>query len=161
MFHRSSVAPRLCSVTARPRGFVSLAEEWAWPSVRTPAGRNDSLVSVCPVLDRWPSSGLLFEDCEEKFISREAEGFGRPLGTADLVTELERLVGRPLEGVRPWRSGTRPPRGRVPGKAAITVLDASTRPGLISPPSRYIPPACSSTITIAPFVSPCFVNCPW
>ena len=64
---------------------VSRAQEWTWPSVRAHlAGENDSLVSVRPVLDRWPTfRDLLLEDCEEKFISlREAEGIGRPLGTA-------------------------------------------------------------------------------
>src|ERR1700719_3713990 len=63
---------------------VSRAEEWAWSSVRAHlAGEDDSLVSVRPVLDRWPTfRDLLPEDCEEKFISlREAEDIGRPLVT--------------------------------------------------------------------------------
>ena len=35
---------------------VSRAEEWAWSSVRAHlAGEDDSLVSVRPVLDRWPT----------------------------------------------------------------------------------------------------------
>jgi putative transposase len=78
---------------------VSRAEDWVWSSVRAHlAGEDDSLVSVCPVLDRWPNfRGLLLEDCEEDFTSlREAEGIGRPLGTADFVTELERRLGRPV-----------------------------------------------------------------
>src|ERR1700728_5278415 len=57
------------------------AEEWAWSSVRAHlAGEDDSLVSVGPVLDRWPNfRDLLLEDYEEKFTSlREAEGIGRP-----------------------------------------------------------------------------------
>jgi hypothetical protein len=40
------------------------------------------MVSVRPVLDRWPTfRDLLLEDYEEKFSSlREAEGIGRPAG---------------------------------------------------------------------------------
>ncbi len=90
---------------------VSRAEEWAWSSVRAHlAGRDDSLVSVRPVLDRWPSfRDLLLEDLEEKFISlREAEGIGRPLGTADFVTSLERRLGRPIAR-------------RAPGRKAVTI----------------------------------------
>ena len=52
---------------------------------------------------------LLLEDCEEKFISlREAEGIGRPLGTAGFVTELERRLGRPIAR-------------RAPGRKAVTI----------------------------------------
>src|ERR1700735_2596958 len=87
---------------------VSRAEQWAWSSVRAHlAGEDDSLVSVRPVLGRWPNfRDLLLEDYEEKFTSlREAEGIGRPLGTADFVTELEhRLADRlpvGLQGERP------------------------------------------------------------
>jgi hypothetical protein len=56
----------------------------------------ESLVSVHPVLDRWPTfRDLLLEDCEGKLTSlREAEGIRRPLGTADFVTELERRLDR-------------------------------------------------------------------
>jgi putative transposase len=93
---------------------VSRAEEWAWSSVRAHlAGEDDSLVSVRPVLDRWPTFGdLLLEDCEEKFISlREAEGIGRPLGTADFVTELERRLGRPIARRAPGRKTVAIPVG--------------------------------------------------
>jgi putative transposase len=71
----------------------------------TPAGEDDSLVSVRPVLDRWPTfRNLLLGDCEEKCISlREAEGIGRPLGTAGFVTELERRLGRPIAHRAPGR----------------------------------------------------------
>ena len=78
---------------------VSRAEEWAWSSVRAHlAGEDDSLVSVRPVLDRWPNfRDLLLEGYEEKFTSlREAEGIGRPLGMPDFVTELEHRLGRPI-----------------------------------------------------------------
>jgi hypothetical protein len=50
----------------------------------------------CPVLDRWPKfRDLVLEDYEEDLTSlRKAVGIGRPLGTADFVTELERWHGR-------------------------------------------------------------------
>jgi hypothetical protein len=60
--------------------------------MRVPMDRSfiSEPVSVRPVLDRWPTfRNLLLGDCEEKFTSlREAEGIGRPLGTAGVVTEL-------------------------------------------------------------------------
>ena len=93
---------------------VSRAEEWAWSSVRAHlAGEDDSLVSVRPVLDRWPNfRDLLLEDYEEKFTSlREAEGIGRPLGTADFVTELERRLGRPIARRAPGRKAVAIPVG--------------------------------------------------
>ena len=57
------------------------------------------------LLDRWPAfRDLLLADYEEKFTSwREAEGIGRPLGTADFVTELDRRLGRPTARRAPGR----------------------------------------------------------
>jgi hypothetical protein len=77
----------------------------ACPSGVRLAGEDDSLVSVRPVLDRWPTfRNLLSGDCEEKFTSlREAEGIGRPLGTAGIVTELKRRLGRPIAHRAPGR----------------------------------------------------------
>jgi putative transposase len=71
------------------------------------------LVSVRPVLDRWPTfRDLLLADCEEKFISlREAEGIGRPLGTAGFVTEMERRLGRPIARRAPGRKAVAIPVG--------------------------------------------------
>jgi putative transposase len=77
------------------------------------AGEDARLVSVRPVLDRWPTfRDLLLEDCEEKFISlREAEGIGRPLGTPGFVTELERRLGRPIARRAPGRKAVAIPVG--------------------------------------------------
>ena len=49
---------------------VSRAEEWAWSSVRAHlAGEDDGLVSVRPVLDRWPT----FRDLlRERYLNRMA-----------------------------------------------------------------------------------------
>jgi putative transposase len=93
---------------------VSRAEGWAWSSVRAHlAGEDDSLVSVRPVLDRWPTfRDLLLEVYEEEFISlRQAEGIGRPLGTADFVIELERRLGRPIARRAPGRKAAAIPVG--------------------------------------------------
>ena len=93
---------------------VSRAEEWAWSSVRAHfAGEDDGLVSVRPVLDRWPNfRDLLLQDYDEAFSSlRKAEGIGRPLGTADFVIELERRLGRPIARRAPGRKATATPEG--------------------------------------------------
>jgi hypothetical protein len=62
------------------------------------APRRRGLVSVRPVLNRWPNfPDLLPKDYEEDFTSlRKAESIGCPLGTADFVTGLERRFGRPI-----------------------------------------------------------------
>jgi putative transposase len=93
---------------------VFRAEEWAWSSVRAHlAGEDDSLVSVRPVLDRWPNfRDLLVQDCDEAFTSlRNAEVIGRPLGTADFVAELERRLGRPIARRAPGRKAAATPEG--------------------------------------------------
>jgi putative transposase len=105
--------------TVRAR-IVSRAEDWVWSSVRAHlAGEDDSLVSVRPVLDRWPNfRDLLLEDYEEDFTSlRKTEGIGRPLGTAEFVTEFERRLGRPI--ARPRAEGCADLGGRAIKTAAI------------------------------------------
>jgi putative transposase len=92
---------------------VSRAEQWAWSSVRAHlAGEDDCLVSVHPVLDRWPNfEDLLLQDHVEAFTSlRKAECIGRPLGTADFVIELERRLGRPIAR-------------RAPGRKAVAISE--------------------------------------
>ena len=95
---------------------------------RALAGEDDSLVSVRPVLDRWPTRrDLLLEDCEAKFTSlREAEGIGRPLGTADFVTELERRLGRSIARRRPRSQGRGDPGGRAVQFALTGRLEPTT-----------------------------------
>jgi putative transposase len=52
--------------------------------------------SVRPVLDRVSCfADLLLEDRDEAFAAlRRAESTGRPVGTAEFVTGLERVLGR-------------------------------------------------------------------
>jgi len=93
---------------------VSRAEERPWSNVPAHlAGEDDSLVSVRPVLERWATfRDLLLEECEEKLTSlREAEGIGRPLGTAGFVIELERRLGRPIARCAPGRKAVAIPVG--------------------------------------------------
>ena len=78
-------------------GLTQYGADWAWSSVRAHlAGKDDGLVTVRPVLDRVSCfSDLLLEDRDEAFAAlRRAEGTGRPVGTAEFVTGLERVLGR-------------------------------------------------------------------
>jgi len=60
------------------------------------AGKDDGLVTVRPMLDRVSCfADLLLEDRDEAFAAlRRAESTGRPVGTAEFVTGLERVLGR-------------------------------------------------------------------
>ena len=78
-------------------GLAAHAADWAWSSVRAHlAGKDDGLATVRPVLDRVSSfADLLLEDRDEAFAAlRRAEGTGRPVGTAEFVIGLERVLGR-------------------------------------------------------------------
>jgi putative transposase len=91
----------VCYVNLNPvrARLVSRAEDWPWSSARAHlAGVDDTLVIVRPVLDRTSCfADLLLQDRAEDFAAlRRSEGSGRPLGTAEFVTGLERLLGRPI-----------------------------------------------------------------
>jgi putative transposase len=61
------------------------------------AGKDDGLVTVRPVLDRLSRfADLLLEDRDDEVFAalRRAESTGRPVGTAEFVTGLERVLGR-------------------------------------------------------------------
>jgi putative transposase len=78
-------------------GLTEYAADWAWSSVRAHlSGKDDGLVAVRPVLDRVSCfSDLLLEDRDDVFSAlRRAESTGRPVGTAEFVTGLERVLGR-------------------------------------------------------------------
>jgi putative transposase len=65
-------------------------------------------VTVRPVLDRIPHFAELLLTTEEREFEdlRLAEGTGRPLGTAEFVAGLERLLGRPIARRAPGRKPT-------------------------------------------------------
>ena len=89
------------------------AQDWAWSSVRAHmAGADDALVKVRPVLERVERfADLLQTDPDDASFGalRASEGSGRPLGNADFIADLERLLGRPIAR----RSPGRKPRGAL------------------------------------------------
>ena len=104
----SHLKAAVCYVSLNPvrAGLVARAEDWPWSSVRAHlAGRDDSLVSVGPVLERIPDlSALLKDDCDEAFaVLRRAERTGRPAGAEEFVVGLERRLGRPIARRLPGR----------------------------------------------------------
>lgn len=100
-------AVRYVSLNPVRAHLVRRAQEWPWSSVRAHlAGIDDELVSVRPVLDRVDRfADLLMGDPDERAFQalREAEGSGRPLGNADFIADLERLLGRPVARRAPGR----------------------------------------------------------
>lgn len=92
----------------------SCAEDWPWSSVRAHlAGKNDVLVTMRPMLDRVADFRTLWQPGpKEDFRSlRDAEGTGRPLGTAEFVTGLETLLG--------WTIARRAPSRKRAHNAAL------------------------------------------
>jgi putative transposase len=92
------------------------AEDWAWSSTRGHlAGEDDALVRVRPVLERVDRFSDILQaapdDAEFKTL-RDSEGSGRPLGDADFIAGLERLLGRPLAKRAPGRK----PKGTAAGQ---------------------------------------------
>jgi len=91
---------------------VEWAGDWLWSSVGAHlAGVDDGLVAVAPVLDRVDSFAALVEGEAESAAfaaNRAAETTGRPLGAADCVADLERLLGRAIARRAPGRKPSRP-----------------------------------------------------
>lgn len=86
------------------------AEDWAWSSARAHlAGADDGLVTVRPMLERLGGNRLaeLLRSSpadETTFAAlRGAETTGRPLGNADFIAGLERLLGRAIARRAPGR----------------------------------------------------------
>jgi putative transposase len=91
----------VCYVSLNPvrAGLVGRAADWEWSSARAHlTGADDRLVTVRPVLNRVSCfADLLLEDRDDAFAAlRRAESTGRPVGAAEFVTGLERLLGRPI-----------------------------------------------------------------
>ena len=79
-------------------------------------GVDDELVDVRPVLARQPNiPALLQDERDEGFAAlRRSEGSGRPLGNAEFIAGLERLLGRPIARRAP---------GRKPASAVAEQMD--------------------------------------
>lgn len=89
------------------------AEDWPWSSARAHlAGVDDGLAEVAPLLERVADVAGLFAPSEHDAAAFEAlrlaEGTGRPLGAADFIAGLERLLGRPIARRGPGRKPARP-----------------------------------------------------
>lgn len=86
---------------------VGRAEDWPWSSAAAHlAARDDRLVRVAPVLDRFPGfAALLATNPDDPAFRalRAAETTGRPLGSPGFIAELERRLNRPLAPRRPGR----------------------------------------------------------
>jgi putative transposase len=107
--HLIAAVRYVCLNPVRAR-LAARAEDWAWSSARAQLeGRDDALVAVKPMLDRLGPAGLaaLLQSSagdEAAFASlRGAETTGRPLGNADFIAGLERLLGRPVARRAPGR----------------------------------------------------------
>jgi putative transposase len=86
---------------------VARPEDWAWSSARAHLeGRDDALVRVSPLLDRFGRFGDLIEGETDRIAFaalRAAESTGRALGSIDFVVALERATGRRLQPQKPGR----------------------------------------------------------
>jgi putative transposase len=89
------------------------AEDWKWSSAHAHlAGEDDGLVSVRLVLDRVADFATLIAGTADDtgFAAlRAAEQTGRPVGTADFIAGLERILGRPIAWRAPGRKPKQPP----------------------------------------------------
>jgi putative transposase len=107
----SHLISAVCYVSLNPvrARLVARAEDWSWSSVRAHInGADDGLVTVRPGLDRIPHFAEFLSTTEGQDLGdlRLAEGSGRPVGTADFVTALERLLGRSIARRAPGRKPT-------------------------------------------------------
>ena len=101
--------------TVRAR-LVGRAQDWPWSSVRAHlAGVDDELVTVEPVLERAPKfAELLTERDDEGYGAlRASEGSGRPVGNAEFIAGLERLLGRPIARRAPGRKASVNPAAQM------------------------------------------------
>ena len=99
-------AARYVSLNPARARLVAKAEDWPWSSARAHlCGVDDGYVAVRPILDRVPQlKELLAANTEDDFTDlRRAETTGRPLGTADFVDSLEKVLGRKIARRAPGR----------------------------------------------------------
>lgn len=94
---------------------VSKPADWPWSSVRAHlACVDDELVTVRPLLDRIPHfAELIATDADDEGYTalRAAEQTGRPLGNADFIAGLERILGRRIARRAPGRKPERQTAG--------------------------------------------------
>jgi len=87
---------------------VKRARDWRWSSVRAHLkGKDDALVNVTPVLERYPDFAALLKGGEDEVVRevlRKAETIGRPIGETAWLEKIEHALGRK---VRPEKRGPR------------------------------------------------------
>lgn len=85
---------------------VKRAQDWRWSSVRAHlAGKDDPLVRVAPVLERYGDFTGMLKSGEEEEMSqkiRKAETIGRPIGSVDWLEGIEQQLGHTI---RPAKRG--------------------------------------------------------
>lgn len=86
---------------------VGAVQDWPWSSARAHLeGRDDGLVSVAPMLDRFADWREFLDrglDEDDHRALQAAERTGRPLGSTEFVAELEARLGRVLAPQKPGR----------------------------------------------------------
>jgi putative transposase len=97
-------AVRYVSLNPVRARLVREAQEWEWSSVRAHlSGKDDGLVAVRPVLDRFPDFAEMLETeltGIEMNAIRKAETSGRPLGSKEWVESLG--AGMMKRGRKAW-----------------------------------------------------------
>ncbi len=95
-------AVRYVSLNPVRAGLVDRAQHWKWFGVDAHlSGRNDRLVTVAPVLERYGDFAAFLDqgtDEDQAFRDlRRAEVTGRPFGNDKWLEKLEKLTGRQLK----------------------------------------------------------------
>ena len=95
-------AVRYVSLNPVRAKLVRQAQDWQWSSVAAHlSGRDDKLVNVSPVLERYGDFAALLEDStddEARFkCLRQSETTGRPLGGDEWMDRLEILISKTLK----------------------------------------------------------------
>jgi len=107
-------AVRYVSMNPVRARLVERAENWRWSSVAAHiSGRDDELVKVSPVLDRYGDFAKFLaqdDDTPDAFRHlRQAETTGRPLGADTWMDKVSAIVGRDL---KPKKRGPKGGQGR-------------------------------------------------
>jgi len=94
-------AVRYVSMNPVRANLVERAEEWRWSSIAAHlSGRDDELVKVSPVLDRYGdfATFLTQDDAPDAFRRlRQSETTGRPLGDDVWMDRVSSMVGKELK----------------------------------------------------------------
>ena len=110
-------AVRYVSLNPVRARLATRAADWQWSSVGAHlSGKNDGVVSVKPLLKRFPDFAALLESGEDAEMSkslRAAETIGRPLGEAKWLKRIEEKLGRRVRAKKRGRKvGTKAPLAR-------------------------------------------------